>query len=193
MDVVTLEEVDQPISRLKTKNPAVARFSAGFIVVRPNSANLSELEVLLIRRAYGGSWAEAWETPQGGNEEKDKTIRDTALRETKEEAGLIIQPENVFPLAYRITFEHKGSLMTSYQMIAMVDREADINISDEHLAWRFFDEEEVEQFGLFDKNKIQQDPHVMLQGKKEMLCHFFANEESLRKGEMEAIVSVKTQ
>lgn len=193
IDVVRLEEVDLPVSQLKTENPAIGRFSAGFIVVRPNSANPSKLEVLLILRAYGGSWPETWEPPQGGNEEKDKTIRDTALRETEEEAGLIIRPENIFPLAYRRAFEHKGSQMISYQLIAMVDRKADITLSDEHLAWGFFGEEEVEQFGLFDKEKIQQDQHVMLEGKQEMLHHFFANEESLRKGELEAIVSVKTQ
>ena len=80
--------------------------------------------------------------------------------------------------------------MASYQLIAMIDGEADVTLSDEHLAWGFFDEEEIENFGPFDKTKSKQDEHVMLESKKEMLRHFFANEESLRKGDEEAIVHV---
>ncbi|KAJ6105252.1 hypothetical protein N7523_010062 [Penicillium sp. IBT 18751x] len=191
INVVRLEEVDKPVSQLRIESPKIGRFSAGFIVVRRNPTNASTQEVLLIQRSYGGSWPEAWETPQGGNETKDKTIRDTALRETEEEAGLVIAPETIFPLVYRRTFEHKGSLMTSYQLIAMVDGEVDITLSDEHLAWGFFDEKKVEKFGLCDIKNIHQDQYVMLEGKKEMLRHFFTNTESLRKGEMEAIMSVK--
>lgn len=188
-DVVRLEEVDLPVSQLQEKYPKTGRFSAGFILVRQDPANLSKPKVLLIQRSYGGSWAETWETPQGGNEEKDKNLRDTALRETEEEVGLLIRREAIYPLAYRRTFKHKGSLMTSYQLIAIVDGEVDITLSDEHLAWGFFDEDEIKEFGPFDDKKIQQDQYVMLEKKKAMLLNFFFNEESLREGKLDEIVT----
>jgi 8-oxo-dGTP pyrophosphatase MutT (NUDIX family) len=107
----------------------------------------------------------------------------TALRETQEETGIIIPPEAIFPLVYRITFEHNGLLMNYYMFIAQLDGAIPVTLSGEHLAWGFFNEKEVQSFGTFDKEKARQRKHVMLESKKRTLCHIFINKERLKNGD----------
>ncbi|OQD76250.1 hypothetical protein PENANT_c132G08727 [Penicillium antarcticum] len=190
--MVKLQDVDVPISALQTMNPGVDRFTASFILVRDNPDNPSQPQVLLIQRGHDGSWGGSWEKPGGGHEfDKDNSIMQTALRETKEEVGLKISTEAIFPAAYRTAFLHKGLQMASYTFIAELGREASITLSDEHLRWGFFDEESLRLFGPYEKEKAQQDGGVMLERKKEILRHFFTNKEQLKIGDV--IMQVHTK
>ncbi|RWQ91221.1 hypothetical protein C8Q69DRAFT_511187 [Paecilomyces variotii] len=89
----------------------------------------------------------------------------TALRETKEEIGVVVSPEAVFPLVYRRTFKLKGLRMVYYTSVAQLGAKVPVTVSHEHIAWGFFDEEAVRNFGPFVKEKSRQVKHVMLEAK----------------------------
>ncbi|KAJ5897446.1 hypothetical protein N7504_007734 [Penicillium tannophilum] len=182
--VLNLKEVDIPIPALQENNPNVGRYTASFIVFR-QATNSAKPQVLLIQRGHDGSWGGSWEVPGGGYEPgKDDTIMQTALRETKEEAGVHISPSAVFPLVYRTAFWHKESWIASYTFIAEVAEEVPITISDEHLDWGFFDEDDIQRFGVYQKGEDQVG-HVMLARKKGILRHFFTHRDSLRNGDVD--------
>ncbi|KAJ6069154.1 hypothetical protein N7499_011041 [Penicillium canescens] len=189
--LVRLKDIDIPVPALQKANPDINRFSAGFIILRENPVDLSNPHAFLIQRGFDGSWGGTWEGPGGGYEPgKDATIVETALRETQEEAGIVIPPEAIFPLVYRRTFEHKGLLMNYYIFIAQLDGEIPVTLSDEHLAWGFFNEQEARSFGTFDKEEARQQKHVMLESKKRTLCHIFRNKERLKNGDEKGIMHV---
>ncbi|KAJ6102094.1 hypothetical protein N7486_004521 [Penicillium sp. IBT 16267x] len=179
--VLKLKEVDIPIPALQEYNPNVGRFTASFIVFC-QTINSAKPQVLLIQRGHDGSWGGSWEIPGGGYEPgKDDSIMKTALRETEEEAGVHISPDAIFSLVYRTVFWHKESWIADYTFIAEVAEGVPITISDEHLDWGFFDEDDIRGFGVYQKGEIQE-RHVMLARKKGILHHFFTNRESLRNG-----------
>lgn len=181
--VVRLQDVDIPMPFLQEKNLDINRFTASVIVFRQHSDCPSQPQVLLIQRGYEGSWGGSWEEPGGGYEPgKDVSIMQTALRETKEETSLELSSNVIFPLVYRTTFWHKGSRMASYTFIVELGEEVTIAMSDEHLDWGFFNEEDIRLFGLYNKGEAQ-GGRVMLERKKETLRHFFINKDSLRNGD----------
>lgn len=182
--VLKLKDVDIPIPALRDNNPNVGRFTASFIVFR-QTTNSAKPQVLLIQRGHDGSWGGSWEVPGGGYEpEKDDTIMQTALRETEEETRVHISPDAVFPLVYRTAFWHKESWIASYTFIAEVAEGVLITISDEHLDWGFFDEDDIQGFGVYQKGE-DQEGHTMLTRKKGILRHFFLNRESMRNGDVD--------
>ena len=65
-----------------------------------------------------------------------------------------------------------------------------VTLSDEHLAWGFFNEQEARSFGTFDKEEARQQKHVMLESKKRTLCHIFRNKERLKNGDEKGIMHV---
>ncbi|KAJ9283461.1 hypothetical protein DTO280E4_9137 [Paecilomyces variotii] len=85
----------------------------------------------------------------------------TALRETKEEIGVVVSPEAVFPLVYRRTFKLKGLRMVYYTSVAQLGAKVPVTVSHEHIAWGFFDEEAVRNFGPFVKEKSRQVKHLV--------------------------------
>lgn len=180
------------MSKLQRKNPDIERFSAGFIVLSQDTADPWNPKALLIQRGNDGSWGESWEGPGGGYEsKKDATIKDTALRETKEEAGVIVDPETIFPVVYERFFEHKGLRMASYTFIALMDVKDHVELSREHLDWGFFGEKEVQNFGPYDEAKSSQVKHVMLVSKKRTLLDIFENRENLQQGDEISILQLE--
>ncbi|KAJ5555901.1 hypothetical protein N7513_003543 [Penicillium frequentans] len=187
--VITLEDVDIPMSALQSQNPDINRFSAGFIILRPDPTDSLKQQALLIQRGYDGSWGESWEGPGGGYDcLKDKTIKETALRETEEESGVIVPLRSIFPFVYKREFEHKGLQMAYFTFIAQLDADFSVALSHEHLDWRFFGEEDIQNLGSFDKTKSRQVNYVMLESKRQTLCHVFENMETLKQSDEHAIL-----
>lgn len=192
--VVRLEDVDIPVPALQKENPDINRFSAGFIILHQHPVVSSKQQALLIQRGCDGSWGETWEGPGGGYApDEDVTIKHTALRETQEEAGVVVPLKAIFPLVYRTTFEHKGLRMAYYTFVAQLDEEVPVTLSHEHLAWGFFDEEYVGNFGPFNNEKSRRQQFVMLEDKKRILCHIFKNRESLKNGVKDGIMPVNAK
>ncbi|KAJ5117699.1 hypothetical protein N7448_011331 [Penicillium atrosanguineum] len=189
--VVRREETEVPLSQLRAEKPRLGKLSAGIIVVCQDEVNPSNFKVLLIRRPYTDSFPGTSECPHGKSDEGDKTIMNTALRETKEEIDLKISPETFLPFGYRRTFWYRETWMTSYHLIAVIRGTFQVKLSKEHIEEGFFDEKMVKEFGLFDPNKTERGQPVMLDSMKKMLCHFFANRKNLMKGDIDAIVPME--
>lgn len=182
--LVRLEDVDIPISTLQERNPKIDRFSAGFIILRRVPRDLSKLFALLIQRGCDGSFGKTLEGPGGGLEpRKDVTIISTALRETKEETGIDVPLNAIFPLLYLTEFQHKNSRMGYYTFVTELLGEIPVTLSEEHLYSGFFDADEVQDFEIFDEEKSIKERNVILESKKKTLCHIFENCESLRNGD----------
>ncbi|KAJ5153566.1 uncharacterized protein N7482_010044 [Penicillium canariense] len=98
--------------------------------VLPNKPPSEPVMALLIQRGRYGLWDESWEGPGGGYElGKDATMKYTALRETKEETGVVVPPEAIFPLVYRGTFEHKGLRMVYYTSVTQLGAKVPVTVT----------------------------------------------------------------
>ncbi|KAJ5654968.1 hypothetical protein N7490_001971 [Penicillium lividum] len=189
--VMRLEDVDIPVPALRRQNSDIDRFSAGFIILHQDPADPTKQQALLIQRGYEGSWGGSWEGPGGGYEpSKDATIKNTALRETEEESGVIVPLEAIFPFVYKRTFEHKDLRMAYYTFIAQIDAQFSVTLSHEHLDWKFFGEEDVRNFGPFDETESRQVNDVMLKSKRQTLCHIFENRGELKSGDENGILQM---
>ena len=174
--IVSVKEVSAPFKQSE-------RFSASVLLFCQNPNNQTTDCILLLQRARFGqdengqkkenSWALSWEPPGGGYEPTDSTLLETAIRETKEETGLEVQPSS--HEAYKETFVHKGMRMTRYTIIADVDtNHGSIKLrADEHLAFHWATEEEVRNSLPYDDKNFGEGPLVMLPNKKDMILDAF--------------------
>lgn len=94
------------------------------------------LEVLLLKRvkADKGDWH-----PVTGNVEPHEQIRAAAVRETREELSLDVEPE---PLGVTFTYEHDGRRFHETAYAAAAEKGAEVELSEEHTehAWLSPDE-----------------------------------------------------
>jgi 8-oxo-dGTP pyrophosphatase MutT (NUDIX family) len=76
---------------IDNKNP---RDAAVLVLLYPNANN--KIQILLTKRAsYNGAHSGQISFPGGKKDTSDLNLKQTALRETKEETGIILQPENI--------------------------------------------------------------------------------------------------
>lgn len=98
---------------------------------------------VLILKKHNGIWGLPGGKPMG-----DETPRETALRETEEETGIIVKS-----LKGPIVTEYKNKIYFSY--ISIFDKKVDVTLSKEHkkFSWVYYKNlPEVNLFSLFRKN-----------------------------------------
>lgn len=116
-------------------------------VLRPTSDGTAH-EILQIQRAPGRYLAGAWSFPGGGIEEGETAV-EAALRELREETGLV--PRSFSYLSYVETF-----YIPSYDAVwhrpsfcALIGREDAVILNEEHTAYRFIGRREIRRCVLW--------------------------------------------
>jgi 8-oxo-dGTP pyrophosphatase MutT (NUDIX family) len=103
--------------------------AASVIVLRP-----APLEVLLLKRHEKSSFVpNAWVFP-GGIAEEGESMRETAARETFEEAGLQLDPESLVATSRWITPVGIPKRFDTWFFLAKVDRDAQVTIDHDEIA-----------------------------------------------------------
>ncbi|XP_070541796.1 bis(5'-nucleosyl)-tetraphosphatase [asymmetrical]-like [Ptychodera flava] len=112
--------------------------AAGLIIFRRFSGHI---EYLLMQTSYG---EHHW-TPPKGHVDPGESDRETALRETQEEAGLT---ENNFKLMESfqkiLNYKVKGQPKTViYWLAELIDRDSQVKMSDEHQDYKWLSLDEA--------------------------------------------------
>jgi dihydroneopterin triphosphate diphosphatase len=90
-----------------------------------------DLEFLLLRRSSKEIYPNIWQMVTGSSHEKEKGF-ETALREIKEETGLIPQKFWIVPKVNSFYNSAKDEIVIVPVFSALVDNESEVHISDEH-------------------------------------------------------------
>lgn len=182
-----IEDVDVPFSKAQEEYEGIKGHIGSAIIIFEFRG---ERKVLLIQRV-GGSKPRSWEVPGGKYEEdEDKTIVDTAIRETEEETGWKFTREHVLNIVYRDVFNQaKGAKNDIHYII--VNQKLDIdNMSskiklrdDEHCAYGLFTKEQVKGFASRTQAEFKNEDEIrqaiesgqklMLSSKKEHVLMAF--------------------
>ncbi len=91
-----LYELEQTLSQRRAKTRMLRRFMTRSSVATVLRDYSGELQVLLIKRAQkaGDRWSGHIAFPGGREQQEDRNIRETAIRETSEEIGLGLSTDN---------------------------------------------------------------------------------------------------
>ena len=106
-------------------------------VVRPGPGGGSDFEFLQVRRASGDYMGGTWQTIYGTVESGDEPLWRAALRELREETGLV--PREFYRLAESRTFYTPAdeTLWQVTPFCALVDRAATVTLNTEHTEVRW--------------------------------------------------------
>ncbi|KAJ5472099.1 hypothetical protein N7539_008668 [Penicillium diatomitis] len=184
-----------PLHRLRELFPDIQRFTAMAIILAYHPDSPTELRVLLIKRnGKNSSWGNIWEPAGGGPGDEDRTILDSAARESEEETN--IWPSRFAGMALTCAFYHTdrktGNLVVmrtlgfiinhneeimaqriwSHEMQQSIGQSS-VQISEEHLDHCWFTEEEVRSAALSEEAVPQQGPFTMLRAKRDMVLLAF--------------------
>ncbi|CAD1479386.1 unnamed protein product [Heterotrigona itama] len=112
--------------------------ACGFVVFRRIRGMI---EYLLMQVSYG---EHHW-TPPKGHVDPDESDMETALRETKEEAGLSASDLNIFEnVKHELNYHVNGKpKVVVYWLAELLDPEKPIRLSDEHQAFKWLSLEEA--------------------------------------------------
>jgi 8-oxo-dGTP pyrophosphatase MutT (NUDIX family) len=117
------------------------RYSAAGLIIRTTDEKVQE--ILMIQRAEKDYWPHEWEFPRGGCEkEKDKTLRDCAVREIKEEVGLDIQPTKLLDKYKYTRYEGTKKIITycyNYKC-KLLNPNQEVRLSKEHQSFKWISE-----------------------------------------------------
>ena len=131
--------------------------AAGLIIYRRKGSNLSPVEYLLLQTSYG---QHHW-TPPKGHVDPGEDEFETALRETREEAGYSRQDLEIFEgfkkeLNYDVV--KRGVSLpkrVTYWLARLVDPEKPVKLSDEHRDLRWLPlKQACELSGYKDMNEV---------------------------------------
>jgi 8-oxo-dGTP pyrophosphatase MutT (NUDIX family) len=191
---INASTVNIPLHRLRELFLDIQRFSAMAIIFASHPDSPTKLRVLLIKRnGKNSSWGNTWEPAGGGPDDKDRTILDSAARESEEETQ--IRPSRFAGMALTCAFYHTdrktGSLVVmrtvgfiiNHNEETMAGRvwsqemkqplgQSSVKISEEHLDHCWFTEEEVRKAVLY-KEAGSQESFTMLLAKKDMVLLAF--------------------
>jgi 8-oxo-dGTP diphosphatase len=113
-----------------------------------------ENKLLIVQRtADEEAFPNIWELP-GGSREPLEACEITVVRELKEEAGIDIKPIEVFS-TFNYTVQ-KPDLIRDTTQIAFTAEpvsDAEVKISDEHQAYAWISEDQIDQYGITDESK----------------------------------------
>lgn len=118
------------------------RYSAGGLILREGDGGVEEL--LMIQRSKDDFYPNQWEFPRGGcDSEKEKTLRDCAIREIKEETGLDVKPLKLIDKIRYIRHTGKeGKRITicyNYKC-KMLNPNQEVRLSKEHQGYKWISE-----------------------------------------------------
>ncbi|KAI1831014.1 hypothetical protein DTO006G1_7919 [Penicillium roqueforti] len=176
IDAVT---VNVPLDRLKELYPDVQRFTAMAVKCSYHPDSPSKPRALLIKRnGIDSSWGDTWEPGGGGPNKEDPTIGYSAARESEEETE--IWPDG--KTGERVVMRTFGFIINDNEE-AMAKRvwsgeiqkpvgQCSVKISEEHLDYCWFTEEEVRSAALYVKG-TPPGPFDMLRAKKDMVLLAF--------------------
>ncbi len=113
----------------------MTRVRVAFVDVYPVRRRAGALEVLLLRRAAGGRCPGVWEVVHGSVEEGERPV-ETALRELREETGLV--PERCYNLSrVEMFYRHRADEIGLIPVFAAFVGAGAVRLSGEHdaFAW----------------------------------------------------------
>ncbi|KAK0744450.1 NUDIX hydrolase domain-like protein [Apiosordaria backusii] len=89
-----MEEYSRPLSTYLPNHPSITGgLVVSAVIIHSSPNNHGPPRTLIIQRALKDGFPLKWETPGGGVEDFDKSIISAAVREVKEETGLVVDPE----------------------------------------------------------------------------------------------------
>ncbi|KAJ6126239.1 hypothetical protein N7471_010732 [Penicillium samsonianum] len=213
--IIPVEELNIPLRRSSGKESNIERFSASTLVFLFDLHEPPTAYVLLHKRALLGkeengndkpnSWAFSWGPPGGSQEIFDKTILNTAKRETEEEVNL--HGSRVSRLVYRDSWMHKGVQMARYTFPLEVDEQLKVQRrwcdrkqqpvgrnegpirlrEDEHLDYCWATEAQIRDSSLYNEKNPQHQRELVMLESKEMILHAFTR---LKNSQLDDIRSV---
>ncbi|MCL4124728.1 UNVERIFIED_CONTAM: hypothetical protein GTU68_066372 [Idotea baltica] len=129
--------------------PLLELRAAGLVIFRRISSNV---EYLLMQTSYG---EHHW-TPPKGHVDPGESDLETALRETKEEAGLTAQDFNLFEefkreLKYDVKFRLKTVV---YWLAELKNPSRSVTLSDEHQEYRWLPLEEAKVLAKYKEMAV---------------------------------------
>jgi 8-oxo-dGTP pyrophosphatase MutT (NUDIX family) len=136
-----LNELERTFSQRKAKTRSLRRFMTRSSVATVLREHDDELQVLLIKRALkeGDRWSGHIAFPGGREQQEDKNIRDTAIRETSEEIGLELSVDDyIGRLSDLMTFAHgtrKPMVVSPYAFKLKGDPKFTINHEVDQVIW----------------------------------------------------------
>ena len=124
-------------------------------VVRPDAWGVSH-EFLQLRRAKGDYMGGTWQIVRGTSEAGETAVQ-AALRELREEAGLV--PEEFFRLSHLESFyiAAEETIWHCPAFCAVVGREADVRLNAEHDAVRWVPRAEIAAATMWASEKLATD------------------------------------
>jgi 8-oxo-dGTP pyrophosphatase MutT (NUDIX family) len=136
---------DSPLAKIRgslvDKEPAQRglRFAGVAMILR----NEARPEVLLIKRAErtGDPWSGQIAFPGGKMQPDDRTVKDTAMRETLEEVGIDLNKVAGFLGYGRLTMTHTGT-MDVVPTVFMMNNEAEARTNEEVASYRWVELED---------------------------------------------------
>lgn len=106
--------------------------------------NGSELEFLILKRAEDENYAGIWQMVTGSIDSNEKAF-EAALREIKEETGLLPQKLWVVPNVNSFYSPDKDSVIMIPVFAALVQNDSNVKISSEHSEYKWVNKEEAKQ------------------------------------------------
>lgn len=106
--------------------------------------NGSELEFLILKRAEDENYAGIWQMVTGSIDNNEKAF-EAALREIKEETGLLPQKLWVVPNVNSFYSPDKDSVIMIPVFAALVQNDSNVKISSEHSEYKWVNKEEAKQ------------------------------------------------
>ena len=131
---------------MKREFPETPLIGVGAIVVEPGSERASR--VLLVKRAHPPIQGQ-WSIP-GGVLEVGELIREAAIREAREETGLIVEPSDLLGVFDRILRSPDGRVQYHYVLIDFLCRRVggELKAAGDAAEVRWFTREELPELKL---------------------------------------------
>jgi 8-oxo-dGTP pyrophosphatase MutT (NUDIX family) len=119
--------------------------SAGVVIIYKNK--------MLVCHPTGWQWKNSYSIPKGGIEEGE-SILDAALRECREEVGILLKPSQLGNKMYQIEYQSsnkkKGIYKTVYYWLCNINDLSEIGLKSEVLPKNQLQKEEVDWAGFLD-------------------------------------------
>lgn len=131
--------------------------AAGMMIFRRTTAK-DPMEYLMMRASYGNKH---W-TPPKGHVDPGEDILETAIRETEEESGFVIDKDYTVVKDFKVEAKYKvrshldgvvRPKVVTYYLAKLNDPESPVKLSEEHTEFKWLTMQEALKIGGFDNMK----------------------------------------